>query len=89
MRIVLIKDHAVALRVLPEGTELRVSNKLGAVLIALEVAKEFGDYTKEEKAEHILEVAFDNEEKPLTEVNKCLKICRSGIQDCREYAFNL
>lgn len=32
---------------------------------------------------------FDNEEKPLTEVNKCLKICRSGIQDCREYAFNL
>lgn len=64
MRIVLIKDHAVALRVLPEGTELRVSNKLGAVLIALEVAKEFGDYTKEERVEHILEVAFDNEESP-------------------------
>ena len=64
MRIILTKDHAVALRVLPEGTELRVSNKLGAELIELQVAKEFGDYTKEEKVEHILEVAFDNEEKP-------------------------
>ena len=37
MRIVLIKDYAVALKVLPEGTELRVSNKLGAELIKLEV----------------------------------------------------
>ena len=64
MRIVLIKDHAVALRVLPEGTELRVSNALGTELIELQVAKEFGDYTKEEKVEHFLEVAFDNEEKP-------------------------
>ena len=64
MRIVLIKDYAVALRVLPKGTELRVSNKLGAELIELKVAKEFGDYTKEEKVEHILEIAFDNEEKP-------------------------
>lgn len=64
MRIVLIKNYAVALKVLPEGTELRVSNKLGAELIELQVAKEFGDYTKEEKVEHILEVAFDNEEKP-------------------------
>jgi len=64
MRIILIKDYAVALRVLPEGTELRVSNKLGAELITSEVAKEFEDYTKEEKVEHILEVAFDNEEKP-------------------------
>ena len=72
MRIVLIKDHAVALRVLPEGTELRVSNKLGAVLIALEVAKEFGDYTTEEKVEHILEIAFDNEEKP--KVKKITKV---------------
>ena len=64
MRIILTKDHAVALRVLPEGTELRVSNKLSAVLIAVEVAKEFGQYTKEEKVEHTLEIAFDNEEKP-------------------------
>jgi hypothetical protein len=72
MRIVLIKDHAVALRVLPEGTELRVSNKLGAELIELQVAKEFGDYTTEEKVEHILEVAFDNEEKP--KVKKITKV---------------
>ena len=72
MRIILIKDYAVALRVLPEGTELRVSNKLGAELITSEVAKEFEDYTKEEKVEHILEVAFDNEEKP--KVKKITKV---------------
>ena len=72
MRIVLIKDYAVALRVLPKGTELRVSNKLGAELIELKVAKEFGDYTKEERVEHILEIAFDNEEKP--KVKKITKV---------------
>lgn len=72
MRIVLIKNHAVALKVLPEGTELRVSNKLGAELIELEVAKEFGDYTKEERVEHFLEIAFDNEEKP--KVKKITKV---------------
>jgi hypothetical protein len=72
MRIVLIKDYAVALKVLTEGTELRVSNKLGAELIELEVAKEFGDYTKEERVEHILEIAFDNEEKP--KVKKITKV---------------
>jgi hypothetical protein len=72
MRIILIKDHAVALRVLPKGTELRVSNALGAELIKLKVAKEFGDYTTEEKVEHILEVAFDNEEKP--KVKKITKL---------------
>ena len=32
---------------------------------------------------------FDDENKPLQEVNNCLKVCRSGIQGCREYAFNL
>lgn len=32
---------------------------------------------------------FDNEEKPLDEVNQCLKVCRQGISGCREYAFNL
>ena len=72
MRIILTKDYAVALRVLPEGTELRVSNKLGAELIELQVAKEFGDYTKEEKVEHFLEIAFDNEEKP--KVKKITKV---------------
>lgn len=72
MRIQLTKDHAVALRVLPKGTELRVSNKLGRELIKSKVAKEFGDYTTEEKVEHILEVAFDNEEKP--KVKKITKV---------------
>ena len=32
---------------------------------------------------------FDDDTKPLPEVNNCLKVCRSGIQGCREYAFNL
>lgn len=32
---------------------------------------------------------FENDTKPLNEVNHCLKICRSGIQGCREYAFDL
>jgi hypothetical protein len=36
------------------------------------VAKEFGDYTTEEKVEHILEIAFDNEEKP--KVKKITKV---------------
>lgn len=31
---------------------------------------------------------FDNHEKPLAEVGQCLKICRSGITSCREFAFN-
>lgn len=29
---------------------------------------------------------FDNEKKPLNQVNECLKACRSGIQGCKEYA---
>jgi len=32
---------------------------------------------------------FDDEEKPLKEVNNCLKICRHGIEGCKDYAFNL
>lgn len=31
---------------------------------------------------------FDNEEKPLSEVNTCLKICRQGIEGCKDFAFN-
>lgn len=29
---------------------------------------------------------FDNDKKPLNQVNECLKACRSGIQGCKEYA---
>lgn len=31
---------------------------------------------------------FGNNDTPIVDVNSCLKICRSGIQGCREYAFN-
>ena len=65
MKIELLQDHAVARRVLPQGTQLRVSNKLGKELIDLGVAKSFDGYTKEEQVEHILEIAADNEEKPI------------------------
>lgn len=65
MKIELLQDHAVARRVLPQGTQLRVSNKLGKELIDLGVAKSFDGYTKEEQVEHILEIAADNEETPI------------------------
>jgi hypothetical protein len=64
MRIVLTKDHAVHARTLPEGSQLRVSNKLGKELIDLKVAKALDGFTFEEQIEHIVEVAMDNEEKP-------------------------
>lgn len=64
MRIVLTKAHAVHARTLPKGSEMRVTKELGNKLISLKVAKEFDDYTEEEKIEHIVEVAIDNEEKP-------------------------
>jgi hypothetical protein len=65
MKIELLQDHAVARRVLPQGTQLRVSNKLGKELIDLGVAKSFDGYTKEEQVEHILQIAADNEETPI------------------------
>ena len=65
MKIELLQDHAVAKRVLPQGTQLRVSNELGKELIDLGVAKGFDGYTKEEQVEHILEIAADNEETPI------------------------
>ena len=65
MKIELLQDHAVARRVLPQGMQLRVSNKLGKELIDLGVAKSFDGYTKEEQVEHILEIAADNEETPI------------------------
>lgn len=64
MKIELIKKHKVASRMLPKGTQLRVSNTLGRELIKLKVAEEFNGYTKEEDTEQMLLVAFDNEEKP-------------------------
>lgn len=64
MKIELIKKHKVALRMLPKGTQLRVSNTLGRELIKLKVAKEYNGYTKEEDTEQMLLVAFDNEERP-------------------------
>ena len=41
MKIELTQDYAVVTRVLPEGTQMRVSNKLGKELIELGVAKNF------------------------------------------------
>lgn len=64
MKIELIKKHKVASRMLPKGTQLRVSNTLGRELIKLKVAEEFNGYTKEEDTEQMLLVAFDNEERP-------------------------
>jgi hypothetical protein len=64
MRIELTTDYAIHTRTLPEGSQLRVSNKLGKELIDLKVAKALDGFTFEEQIEHIVEVAMDNEEKP-------------------------
>lgn len=32
---------------------------------------------------------FDSVDRPVAHVNECLKVCRQGIQECREFAFNL
>lgn len=64
MKIELTKDHKLISRVLPKGTQVRVSNKFGRELIKLKVAKEFNGYTIEEETEEMLLIAFDNEEKP-------------------------
>jgi hypothetical protein len=64
MRIELTTDYAIHTRTLPEGSQLRVSNKLGKELIDLKVAKALDGFTFEEEIEHIVEVAMDNEEKP-------------------------
>lgn len=64
MRIELTMDHAIHTRTLPEGTQLRVSNKLGKELISLKVAKALDGFTEEEMVEHIVQIAMDNEEKP-------------------------
>jgi len=64
MRIELTTDYAIHTRTLPEGSQLRVSNKLGKELIDLKVAKALDGFTYEEQIEHIVEVAMDNEEKP-------------------------
>jgi len=64
MRIELTTDYAIHTRTLPEGTQLRVSNKLGNELISLKVAKALDGFTEEEMVEHIVQIAMDNEEKP-------------------------
>lgn len=64
MRIELTTDYAIHTRILPEGSQLRVSNKLGKELIDLKVAKALDGFTDEEMVEHIVEVAINNEEKP-------------------------
>ena len=64
MRIELTTDYAIHTRKLPEGSQLRVSNKLGKELIDLKVAKALDGFTFEEEIEHIVEVAMDNEELP-------------------------
>ena len=64
MRIELTTDYAIHTRTLPEGTQLRVSNKLGKELISLKVAKVLDGFTEEEMVEHIVQIAMDNEEKP-------------------------
>lgn len=74
MRIELTMDYAIHARTLPKGTQLRVANKLGKELIKLKVAKEFDDYTQEEKIEHVVEVAIANDEKPIAKKPKVKKI---------------
>ena len=64
MRIELTKDYAIHAKTLPEGSQLRVSNKLGKELIELKVAKALDGFTFEEEIEHIIEVAMENEELP-------------------------
>jgi len=64
MRIELTTDYAIHTKTLPEGTQLRVSNKLGKELISLKVAKALDGFTDEEMVEHIVEIAINNEEKP-------------------------
>jgi predicted nucleotidyltransferase len=64
MKIELTEDHKVVTRVLPKGTQMRVSNKFGKELIDLGVAKSFDGYTAEEEVEHIVQIASDNEELP-------------------------
>ena len=64
MKIELTQDHKVVTRVLPKGTQMRVSNKFGKELIDLGVAKSFDGYTAEEEVEHIVQIASDNEELP-------------------------
>lgn len=64
MRIELTTDYAIHAKTLPEGSQLRVSNKLGKELIKLKVAKALDGFTFEEKIEHIIEVAMENEELP-------------------------
>ena len=64
MRIELTTDYAIHTKTLPEGTQLRVSNKLGKELISLKVAKALDGFTEEEMVEHIVQIAMDNEEKP-------------------------
>jgi len=64
MRIELKTDYAIHTRTLPEGTQLRVSNKLGKELISLKVAKALDGFTEEEMVEHIVQIAMENEETP-------------------------
>jgi len=73
MKIELTEDHKVVTRVLPKGTQMRVSNKFGKELIDLGVAKSFDGYTPEEEVEHVVQIAMDNEEKPLPKVKKVTK----------------
>ena len=73
MKIELTKDYAIFTRTLPEGTQLRVSNALGKELIKKGVAKSFDGYTPEEEVEHVVQIAMDNEEKPLPKVKKVTK----------------
>lgn len=48
MKIVLLKNYKVDLRVLPKGTEMQVSNDKGRGLIGKKVAKEIGSISYEE-----------------------------------------
>jgi len=41
------------------------------------------------KSAHCSSHCFDNLGKSIPEVNDCLKICKSGINDCRQFATNL
>ena len=32
---------------------------------------------------------FDTTDRPVSQVNQCLQVCRSGISGCRDFAFNM
>lgn len=59
MRIELTKAYKVDFRKLPKGTQMRVSNEKGRMLIKKKVAKQLDVPTTEEETEQKLQAAAD------------------------------